>query len=49
MTTETVHQGDRYRCPVERCGCEITVTSAPGMTPEQTFVDCCRHEMEKVS
>lgn len=49
MATDTVQQGDRFRCPVEGCGCEITVTSAPEMTPDQAFVDCCGHDMEKVS
>lgn len=49
MATETVEQGARYRCPVEGCGCEISVTSAPEMAPTQSFVDCCGHEMRKVS
>jgi hypothetical protein len=47
MAGQSVNQGDRYRCPVEGCGCEITVTSAPEMEPTQGFVDCCGHEMEK--
>lgn len=48
MATETVRQGDRYRCPVEGCGCEIQVTNAPQMVATQGFVDCCGHELEKV-
>jgi len=44
-----VRQGDRFRCPVEGCGCKITVTSDPQMEATQSFVDCCGHEMEKVS
>jgi hypothetical protein len=43
-----VKQGDRCSCPVEGCGCEITVASAPEMEATQSFIDCCGHEMEKV-
>lgn len=42
-----VDEGDRYRCPIEGCGCEITVSSAPDMEPTQSFIDCCGHEMER--
>ena len=49
MTDRTVQEGDRYRCPVEGCGCEIRVTSAPQMEATQSFVDCCGHQMERVS
>lgn len=44
-----IKQGDRFRCPVEGCGCEITGGSAPEMEATQAFVDCCGHEMEKVN
>lgn len=43
-----VGQGDRYRCPVAGCGCEITVSSTPDMEATQSFIDCCGHEMERV-
>ncbi len=49
MATESLREGDRFRYPVEDCGCEITVTSAPEMTQEQLFVGCCGHEIEKVN
>ncbi len=48
-TPMEVRQGDRFRCSVEGCNCEITVTSDPQMEATQSFVDCCGHEMEKVS
>jgi hypothetical protein len=44
-----VDEGDRYRCPVEGCGCEMTVARAPDMEPTQGFVDCCGHRMEKAA
>ena len=44
-----VREGDIFRCPIEGCGCEIRVTSTPKMDAAQSFVDCCGHEMEKVS
>lgn len=49
LVAEMVQEGDRYRCPVEGCGCEIQVSSTPQMAANQIFVDCCGHEMEKVS
>ena len=43
-----VREGDTHRCPIEGCGCEITVSSAPEMEATQNFIDCCGHEMEMV-
>jgi hypothetical protein len=43
-----VRQGDPYRCPVEGCSCEITMSSVPEMEATQNFIDCCGHEMERV-
>ncbi|MGD9893165.1 MAG: hypothetical protein AB7R89_01545 [Dehalococcoidia bacterium] len=45
---EQVQQGTVYRCPVQGCGCEITVTNAPNMEATQEFTDCCGHKMEKI-
>ncbi|MEO7000942.1 MAG: hypothetical protein ABI068_03980 [Ktedonobacterales bacterium] len=44
-----VAQGSVYRCTVEGCGCQITITSAPQMDANQTFIDCCGHPLELVS
>lgn len=44
-----VQEGDVFRCSVEGCDCEIRVTTAPEMEPDQSFVDCCGHEMQKAS
>jgi hypothetical protein len=41
-----VREGDRYRCPVEGCDCEITVKRAPDMDGTRDFVDCCGRRME---
>lgn len=46
---DVVREGDRYRCPGEGCGCEITVARGPDMEPAQEFVDCCGHRLEKVT
>jgi hypothetical protein len=43
-----VREGDRYRCPVEGCGC-VSVDRVPDVEPTQTFVDCCGHRMEKAA
>ena len=40
-----VQQGDRFRCPT--CGCEIMITNAPDTAGDQSFVDCCGHQMER--
>jgi|GEM_PF-3423192 len=44
-----VRGGDVFRCPIEGCGCEIRVISTPTKEATRSFVDCCGHEMEKVS
>lgn len=45
-----VLEGTVYRCPVEGCHTEIEVRRPPQeMQPIRMFVDCCGHEMEKVS
>lgn len=43
-----VGDGDRYRCPVESCGCVTAVSSAPKMATTQNFIDPCGLEMERV-
>ena len=43
-----VAQNSVYRCTVDGCGCQITVTSAPQMDANQTFIDCCGHALELV-
>ena len=48
MAIAEIREGDRYRCPVPGCGCEIVVATAPEMMePTQSFVECCGHEMER--
>ncbi|MGW4104709.1 hypothetical protein [Streptomyces sp. NPDC004976] len=44
-------EGEVYRCPDERCGCEVTVTrgAAPGQGGDRTPTCCCGQEMTKVS
>ena len=45
-----VVEGHIYRCPVEGCHCEISIELPPqSLSPTQAFVDCCGHEMVKVS
>ena len=43
-------QGDRYRCPDAKCGCEIEVTTsaAPGMGGSLNPRCCCGKEMQKI-
>lgn len=48
MAVTEVRQGDRYRCPVPGCGCEIAVENAPQMEATQNFTDCCGHEMKRL-
>lgn len=43
-----VERSDRYRCPVQGCGCEITVSTTPEMEATQNFMDCCGHEIKRV-
>lgn len=44
-------KGERYRCPDEKCGCEIEVMkgAAPGEGGDQAPRCCCGKEMQKVS
>ena len=45
-----VEEGHIYRCPVEGCHCEISIELPPqSVPPTQPFVDCCGHQMVKVS
>jgi hypothetical protein len=40
--------GTVFRCAVEGCGCEITITRAPRMPAIARFVDCCGHALREV-
>jgi hypothetical protein len=45
-----LEEGTVYRCSVEGCHAEIELRRPPqDMEPTQLFVDCCGHQMEKVS
>ena len=45
-----VVEGNIYRCPVEGCHSEISIERPPqNIAPTQSFIDCCGHEMAKVS
>jgi hypothetical protein len=45
-----LEKGAVYRCPMDGCHAEIEVRRPPrNMEPTQLFVDCCGHQMEKVS
>lgn len=44
-------QGEVYRCTVEDCGCEVTVTKGapPDCTGTNNPTCCCGETMEKVT
>lgn len=45
-----LQKGERYRCPNEECGCEITVTRGAGpQGGEEEPRCCCGEAMELVS
>ncbi len=46
-----LQQGERYRCPDEKCGAEVQVTKGadPGCQSNHPPRCCCGREMEKVN
>lgn len=44
-----LQQGETYRCMMENCGCEITVTKGAGPAGgDQAPRCCCGMEMQRV-